>query len=178
MAARKKAPKPPQVSIDDVPALSASPHRHPDPMACCNVCGTMTSVAAAPGALKLYRECDGADKPIQGLDALVFLGVDHAACDKVLSDHPRLYLDSRGMPVSFPLLCGPCVFRQGLDCTHKDLKANGGTGLMITMPGKNGLPAGAIICGGRGRGRGCWSPPREATKCAGRRTLRLVAEVE
>jgi len=141
-------------------------HRPADPMAACNVCGQL-----AEKGLQLYVECDERDRPLPQPGSLLFIGIGHGACSKAVTAHPRLYVDSQGLPGSFPKLCGPCVLRDGLSCNHKKLKANGGPGLVVTRePGFMGM-----ICS-RGRG-GCHdlNKDRAFVKCEGRCTLRLVA---
>jgi hypothetical protein len=75
---------------------------------------------------------------------------------KQMEKHPRLYADERGLPGSFPRLCGPCVRRKVSSCTSPKLKSNGGAGLLIHFSGINGH-----VCG---RG-GCRSTIGEALTC-------------
>lgn len=145
--------KRPKAPVDSVPPLSASVERGFDPLNACNLCGV-------PGELAALRECDAADRPLPGPAALVFVGVGHKACAKVVKDHPRLYLDTRGEPGSFPKLCGPCTHRRGLACSHPNLKTNGGAGLKV---GLGGIFPGVIICGRGGRIR----PVGVALDCEG-----------
>jgi hypothetical protein len=152
-------------AIANTVPLSAAEHRGDDPLnGTCNVCG-----APAP-QLKLYWEHDEHDRP-RGRAFVVYVGVgpDHKRCEKAVEDHPRLYEVHPGLPGCFPLLCGPCSYRRGLNCTHRDLKANGGGGLVVTMPGPRG-----IMC----TRDGCinLNHLRVATVCKGRRTLRVVAD--
>lgn len=137
-----------------------------DRMACCNVCGRATD------ALTLWRAHDEHDRPIDGDRALVFLGAggDHDACRKKLEDHPRLFDQGAGHPGCLPALCGPCGYREGLACTHPDLKANGGAGLKIEVSGLSG-----VVCFGRGRG-GCRTILQPAVSCAGRAVKSEAAE--
>lgn len=109
--------------------------------------------------LALWREHDERDMPIPGNQALVFIAADHADCNKTMRKHPRLYAEQRGDPGSFPTLCGPCTYRQGLGCTHPDLKQNGGQGLLVNL--RPTVPHNAIVC----------PPPSlraRACECAGR----------
>lgn len=149
--------------------LSERPERGEDAILVCNICGREVDPSDLP--LTLWREHDEHDLPIAGASALVFIGQgrDHASCRRVLEKHSRLYAEAQAQPGHFPSLCGPCVHRGGLACSHPDLKANGGAGLLITLDGL----ASMIICS-RGRRRGCDVPVRNAVRCAGRRTLRVL----
>lgn len=115
-----------------------------DRMACCNVCGKPAD------ALEAWRAHDERDRPIDGPRALVFLGAGdaHKACRKKLDAHARLFAPDRGFAGHWPF-CGPCTFRQGLECRNPDAKANGGAGVRVELAG---IPA--TVCFGRGRG-GC-----------------------
>lgn len=131
--------------------------RAPDPIMSCNICG---HEAAELGA---WREHDARDKPLIGTESLVFIGNDHPACIKAMEAHPRLYAEEMGWPGHLPRLCGPCTFRQGMACSHPDLRSNGGKGLLITMHDPL-RAAGVIICG-RNRPRYV----RHALECPGRK---------
>jgi hypothetical protein len=140
------------------PLTTIHPERRADPLAHCHVCGGSERLHS----LLLWREHDARDKPIPGTGGLVVV-CDSKACEKVIEDHPRLYVQDRlGAPGHFPELCGDCRYRKGWDCTHPDLKANGGQGLSVQLGG--GMHA--IICR-RGRGGGCSTPTRTALRCAG-----------
>lgn len=135
-----------------------------DPLSACNACGVAVDSADLP--LQAWREHDEHDKPIAGNDALVFIGQGpaHERCQKLIVDHPRLYAEEDdGNPGAISRLCAPCVHREGLRCTHRDLKANGGPGLKISLTRLAG-----IICSRGRHGSGCHSPPRTAVDCAGR----------
>lgn len=56
--------------------------------------------------------------------------------DRLIDPHPRLYRQlERWEPWPGAMrLCISCIHRDGVDCTHGDLKANGGPGLGMTMP--------------------------------------------
>lgn len=142
--------------------LTHAAERGTDPIMGCNICGK----TAAP--LCLYVECDALDMPIEGPNALLYVGEEHPDCILVVQRHPRLYKRANGRPGTFPRLCGPCVHRRGVDCTHPDLIKNGGTGLVVSRePGPRG-----IVCGKDG----CriMAALRPWVRCKGRRTLRLV----
>lgn len=150
-----KRPRSPGVdAVRAVPALSLARARHPDPLASCNICDFASEHLGA------WREHDEWDVPVQGAAALVYIGKDHPKCIKVMESHPRLYAEDAGLPGSFPRLCGPCVLRKGLACTHQDLKANGGAGLKVSLTNAFG---GAILCGPGG----CRVALREAMGCDG-----------
>lgn len=140
--------------------LSRWPKRPSDPMAGCNVCGQPAE------EFEIFLEHGAGDLPppeFARLSALVFLGIGHRECYKVLEKHPRLYARVRGNPGHFPLLCGPCTNREGLECKHPDLRANGGAGLSVNL---SDPLRGAILCGSRGR----ITVVTRAMSCVGRRT--------
>ncbi len=143
--------KPPATAIRAAMQLSAQ--RPEDPLSACNICGCASDDMGA------WREHDERDQPIAGDDYVVFIGKDHSGCMKVMKKHPRLYAEEAGRPGHFPALCGPCRFRRDLGCTHPELKANGGPGLLVTID--QGFPKNVIIC----------PPPRivrHARACKGR----------
>lgn len=120
----------------------------------CNLCGE----DAAVGQMRLYRECTAFDRPIDGDRALLFVAGDHKACMDRVDKHPRLYVEDRGAPGTFPRLCGGCIHRQGFVCTHQNLKANGGAGLTIGLD----PIAGMVVCV-----RGAGKPLAHALTCEG-----------
>jgi hypothetical protein len=147
--------------------IEASSFRGDDPIARCNGCGM-----AMPDGFDVWRECDTTDKPKPGAAALLFVGrtSSHALCRKAIDDHPRLYVQVGGAeqhPGIFSLLCGPCVHRKGVECSHADQKRLGGTGLAVNFDAPQGFTC------SRDRG-GCQPLPKTALRCAGRRTLKLL----
>lgn len=117
--------------------LTEYTRRPVDPMSACNLCGEEASW------LEAYREHDEQDHPIPGNDRILFIGYEHEQCEQRMIAHPRLYEEDTGEPGAFPRLCGDCAYRDGLRCTHRDLKANGGTaGLRVELEG-----GGLIMCG-------------------------------
>lgn len=146
--------KPPASVIQSRMALSAA--RLADPLSACNICGEPSD------SLAVWREHDEHDRPIDGTDYLVYIGKDHKKCLKRMDDHPRLYAEVRGEPGSFPRLCGPCRYRDGLACRHPKLKANGGDGLLVNLADPL---RGAIVCMGGGRRA---VVVHHALKCEGR----------
>ncbi len=134
-------PKKPNASaIRSAPPLSSKPWH--DPLIQCNVCG------AEADSLTAWRTHDERDQPLEGVDALVFIGRDHPGCIKVMENHPRLFAEERGEPGHFVKLCGGCRNRVGLDCVHPKLKSNGGPGLLVQI---SDPLRGVIVCTGRGR---------------------------
>lgn len=94
---------------------------------------------------RFWQECDENDKP-EPYNILIVC-VSNAECSTLLKEHPRLYVElpwSRGQPGHLSLLCGECSCREGVRCTHPDLKANGGEGLDLAMAGD--LMYRAIVC--------------------------------
>jgi hypothetical protein len=130
-----------------------------DRMACCNVCGKPSDV------LEVWRAHDERDNPIAGDRALVFLGAGdaHEPCHVKLEEHPRLFAQVRGHVGHLPRLCGPCVHRRGLSCSHPEEKGNGGAGLRFRLDGMTG-----VICYGRKRGGCVPLDTRQAVECTGR----------
>ncbi len=83
---------------------------------------------ADESGVHVWQECDDADRP----EPIAVLLCPSCSAH-LIEPHPRLY---SGLPFNEPFagtmgLCTPCRFRDGVRCTHPDLKANGGTGLMI-----------------------------------------------
>lgn len=97
-------------------------------------------------ARQLWEEHDDNDKPEQILVALC-----DACSDRLIEPHPRLYRivhEHEPRPGAMPV-CSSCGWRKGLNCTHADLKANGGPGLPLNFP----KPAVAMVDGTDKRGR-------------------------
>ena len=111
--------------------------------------------------MHVWQECDDADRrePIA-----VLLCPPCSA--RLIEPHPRLYY---GLPFNEPFagtmgLCVPCRFRAGVRCTHPDLKANGGPGLMlqadtpVPAPGRRRVYVRAAMgCAGREVVDGEWA---------------------
>lgn len=146
--------KPTVSAIRSAAPLSASPFRAPDPMERCNICGEPAREYRA------WRECDDRDRPVAGAGALIFIGADHAACQKKLDAHPRLYAEERGNPGHFPRLCSRCSYRDHLGCRHPKLKANGGEGLLVHLD-----QMAMIVCLKTAHGSG--RPLSQALTCEG-----------
>jgi hypothetical protein len=105
--------------------------------------------------LGLWREHDEHDLPTE---SFVFIGNDHAACLKLMKDHPRLYAEEMGKPGMFPI-CGPCRHRRAHACRHPKLKANGGPGVLVQL--RPLVPPNVIICPPPA------GPKARATSCEG-----------
>ena len=142
--------KPSTATIRTAVPLTARPERGAEPILACSVCGIAVDPSDLPS--EVWREHDEYDQLIAGSGALIFVGqgTAHVKCRTIVEDHPRLYRHEMGQPGHFPLLCGPCVHRKGLDCGHHDLKANGGGGLNIVCVrgGARPVPT-ALRCAGR-----------------------------
>jgi len=161
--------KPSAAAIVKAGRLTQYSRRPSDPLSACNLCGErfVDGDQNCPLGLEAYREHDEHDWPIPGNDALLFLGYEHEECQRKMVAHARLYEEDTGEPGAFPKLCGPCDYRDGLRCTHGDLKANGGPGLAVRLLGF----ADMIIT----TSEGCFRPMKPAVHCAGRRRSRIGA---
>ncbi len=76
----------------------------------------------------VWQECDDVDRP----EPIAVLLCPPCSA-RLIEPHPRLYYV---LPFNEPFagtmgLCAPCRFRDDVRCTHPDLKANGGPGLII-----------------------------------------------
>lgn len=127
--------------------------RHPGR---CQGCGT-----EGPG-LSRWREHDANDSPTP-----VVVVLCKRCEDERIEKHPRLYArlsENEPAPGSMGL-CADCRHRDGTACAHPDLKANGGPGLMLTIP----QPTRVHVCRSPRRLSGwltIW--PHEPRACAGR----------
>lgn len=125
----------------------------------CQLCGTVVDDRVKTS---FWQECDTNDKPEPGRVVLV---CDSPKCLKIIEEHPRLYIETRGLrgseggPGWWMLLCDNCDFRKGVSCSHPDLKANGGPGLAVKHDGWTGW-----VCG---KG-GCKSFGPTAYHCTGK----------
>ena len=92
----------------------------------CQSCG----VPQVERELQRWRECDAWDQPTRTIVVLC----DRCA-KRLIDPHPRLYraLDLHEPAPGCMLLCVGCAHRSGNDCTHPNLKANGGSGLSLTQ---------------------------------------------
>jgi hypothetical protein len=129
----------------------------------CQSCG-------AREKLSRWREHDERDRPENVFVVLC------ARCEKKLVEpHKRLYAQIQpNEPIPGTLdLCVPCAFRDGLRCTHPDLKANGGAGLFIKIE----KPIVAHLCRSPRRLSGymrIWTKPAET--CRGRKETITTTE--
>jgi len=134
----------------------------------CQACGgqyVLPGDCAYRGEFQRWQEHDDNDLPEP-----IIVVLCETCSDRLIEKHPRLYRQLQGFepwPGS-ELICRGCVHRIGVSCRHPDLKANGGTGLHLTMP----PPSVAFMDGTRGGRRAGW---RETiylapgvTDCAGR----------
>lgn len=132
--------------------------RRPDT---CQNCGRNDKQAR----LQIWRECDDRDQPQN-----IFVVLCEECTATLIKPHPRLYHDvpeNKPIPGVMAHLCVGCKHRDGLDCKHPDLKANGGPGLLIVAP----QPTRGFMDGTRGGKRTGWMFeywPGPATECKGR----------
>jgi len=112
----------------------------------CHACDMLGEIDCIKSdSLERWLEHDDTDRPTA---TVVILCGD--CSDRLIEPHPRLYrrmMLYEPHPGCMPL-CRPCQHREGISCTHEDLKANGGQGLGLTYP----TPGEAIVCS---RGKGC-----------------------
>lgn len=88
----------------------------------------------------MWQECDEQDQP-EPYNVLVAC----RKCYRVIDQHERGYREvpwGQGDPGYLMLLCSDCTLRDGSRCTHPNLKANGGAGLLLH---KNQRP-GVTVC--------------------------------
>jgi hypothetical protein len=103
----------------------------------CQSCG-----GAGP-VLARWRECDDHDHPTPTVVVLC-----DGCGDALIQTHPRAYSllsPNEPAPGAMPL-CLDCRHRRGTACGHPDAKANGGTGVLLTLP----RPTTGLVCS-RGR---------------------------
>lgn len=108
----------------------------------CQSCGASGPVLAR------WRECDDGDRPTPVLVVLC----DNCG-DALIEPHPRAYSllsPNEPAPGAMPL-CLDCRHRAGAACGHPAAKANGGPGVMLTLP----RPSTGIVCSRGKKGRGC-----------------------
>ncbi len=143
-------------------AVPLTKRRAIDPLQHCTLCGS-----PSPEGMDVMRECDERDRPLPGLDALIFIGrgAAHEGCLRAVDGHPRLYETVQAHPGHMALICTSCVHRKGLVCRHPGARANGGLGLTLRLE-RPGIFAG-IICIRGPKGRNL-APPREGVACSGR----------
>jgi len=130
----------------------------------CQICGFESDDKCS---FRMFTECDDSDHP--EYDNVIVV-CDNEKCRKVIDDHPRLYQEIPWQanfpngPGKFMLLCGDCKFRNGVKCSHPELKANGGKGLKVDL--SKGLP---IVHISYADGTGITRPNMSvAVECAGR----------
>jgi hypothetical protein len=82
-------------------------------------------------AVSRWQEHDESDRPEPILIALC-----QDCADSLIEAHPRLYRplpEYEPWPGAMPI-CWDCVHRDGISCTHRDAKVNGGPGIPLTFP--------------------------------------------
>ena len=81
-----------------------------------------------------WQEHDHRDQPEPRAEALCL-----RCSTAIIGPHPRLYrrLQKHEPFPGVMAICGDCTHRRSTQCTHKDLKANGGPGLSLNFPRPN-----------------------------------------
>lgn len=127
----------------------------------CQLCGYSSDEIVH---FQKWMECDEKDEPTERF--LITCNSEiYCPGRKMIKNHPRLYVAvewGAGTPGNFILLCGTCKFRNGYECSHPNLKKNGGEGLEIRFS-QTPLSA-ARICFYNGRS---FTPKPPATYCVG-----------
>ncbi len=130
----------------------------------CQECGVTVDDADDTRRRTRWIEHDEWDRPTHAVIVLC-----RSCAEDIIEPHPRLYAE---MPIHKPhpgtmALCGACIHRTGLRCTHPNAKANGGPGIVITYA----PPLRAFMDGTRGGRRAGWVTeiyPSAPTVCNGR----------
>lgn len=139
----------------DLPKLSAD-LKHVKDRRVCQSCGLRDEDGKG---LWRWREHDGADKPTHDVVVLC-----EPCADRIIGPHPRLYarLDRHQPHPGAMSVCDGCTHRDGVRCVNPMAKANGGTGVILTIP----KPMNAHLCmRGSGRKSGwvtLWTGPVKA----------------
>lgn len=114
---------------------------------------------------RMWYECDDQDQP----ENCVLVICRDGKCVEALKQHPRLYKQIEwgfGQPGHFMLVCSDCKHRSGPECTHPNLKANGGSGLEVIF--SSGLPNAIICFHDEDAGSHCKRLLPPANECAGK----------
>lgn len=158
-----KKPKPTAIAAA-VPLTTLIAEGNIDRVKMCGLCRSPSETG-----LDVMRECGLNDKPLAGLDALIFVGRGdaHKPCRKAVDDHPRLYETVQAQPGQMAKICGDCIHRKGLRCAHPGARANGGPGIEIKM--RRPAPFQGVVCIRGPKGKNL-APPREGVACSGRET--------
>ena len=131
----------------------------------CQLCGYESDDICE---FRFHQECDENDNK-EPYNILITCNQD--ACFQKIEQHERLYVElawSNGEPGHFSLLCGDCPHRDGVRCTHPNLKVNGGEGLTLAMA--NDPIHRAVVCyhtDDNEYGLTCRRPTPPFTGCAG-----------
>ncbi len=96
--------------------------KHPERCQGCSV---------GPPGLARWREHDQDDRP-----EFTVVVLCKACSDRLIDEHPRLYgLLQRHEPQAGCMpICVDCAHRKGVSCSSPDAKANGGPGVVLTVP--------------------------------------------
>lgn len=142
----------------------------PTTFRCCQLCGHTSKDICE---FEMLQECDDSDRPEEGN---FLIRCKRPECIKMVEDHERLYYTvpwSTGGAGRFMLLCGDCEFRDGFNCTHKNLTKNGGNGLEVQF---SSLPIFHIrVCFTDGTS---YSRPPPAVKCMGKVSKRSLPVIK
>ena len=131
----------------------------------CQLCGHESDDICE---FRFFQECDENDnkEPYN-----ILITCNQHMCFQKIEQHERLYVElawSNGEPGHFSLLCGDCSYRDGVRCTHPDLKTNGGKGLLLAMA--NDPIHRAVVCYHTDEneyGLKCRRPKPPFTRCGG-----------
>lgn len=140
-------------------------HSISDTFCRCQLCGYESDDICE---FRFWQECDEEDQR-EPYNILITCKQDE--CFQKIDQHERLYVQlawSNGEPGHLSLLCGECMHRDGVRCSHPDLKSNGGKGLLLAMA--NDPIHHAVICyhtDDNEYGLTCKHPTPPFTQCAG-----------
>ena len=128
----------------------------------CQICGGSNRPGVGNGLMRVsldrWQEADHNDRFEQRV--VVLCG---KCSDRVIADHPRLYqrLDANQPWPGCMDICVGCKLRDGVRCTSPDAKANGGTGVLLSVA----PPVHAMVDGAKYRGPiTFWTSPAGACK--------------
>lgn len=102
---------------------------HPKSPNVCQSCGVQTFDLDSP-TMQRWEECDERDKKTG-----VVVVLCKACAARIVEPHPRLYslLQTNEPRPGSNGICVDCPHREGTRCAHPRAKANGGSGVMLTV---------------------------------------------
>lgn len=138
--------------------------KHPERCQSCGNQGELDLLHATAG-VRRWIEHDERDRPEDIV--IVLCG---QCSDRLIEPHARLYSP---VPINAPLpgcmeLCSDCRHREGVRCTHLDLKKNGGAGIAIAISKPQVIFLDGTGKNGRRMGWQHITYERPPSKCAGR----------